>query len=83
MKIKKKILKPELKEQMKAIIKLNKEIRKINKLEYLKDPKKPKRDLSGILKCPFCKGQLYYNVSSVNGHSRGICKTNNCFEWIE
>ena len=32
--------------------------------------------------CPMCKGKLTVSRAS-NGHSRGICSTPSCYNWIE
>lgn len=45
--------------------------------------KKPKEDIMGTIECPACGNEIEYSVSSINGHTQGICKTDKCIAWIE
>jgi len=33
--------------------------------------------------CPKCEKELEYAISSHNRHTRGVCITENCVNWIE
>lgn len=38
-------------------------------------------ETEGCVECPSCKGKLFYNISTSNGHTWGNCKCG--FGWME
>ena len=43
----------------------------------------PEKQVFESMECPKCQGELVYAVSSINGHTRGKCETENCLVWME
>lgn len=43
----------------------------------------PENSLQGSVKCPVCGNDLYYSISSYNGHLWGKCSGDNCLAWMQ
>lgn len=64
-------------DEISHIIKTICEIRKLHPKKN--DGKWP--SASGLVKCPKCGKNVYYTVSSSNGHILGKCETKKCLNW--